>query len=152
MPKPAELKTDTLPVACFAPPLTDDLIAKYESLANALPRERYDVRDAMRECLAGVKLWWELPESKGDRDDTSLAIRHRGKEARVKLTSLTPDLVEKLWDAVPWGYELDAMQSLFDKIDPTADKELRDAAFHLLWHARELEKDREPLTLERLPE
>ncbi len=150
MPNPTELKAERMPVACFAPPLTDGLIAKYEALANGLPRERYDVRDAMRECLAAVKFWWELPESKGDRDDRSLAIRHRGRDARIKVTSLTPDLVERMWDAVPWGYELDAMQSLFDRIDP-AEKPLRDAAFHLLWFARELERDREPLTADKLP-
>lgn len=146
----AEMTAKPMPVACFAPPLTDDQIAAYEKLANGLPDSRGDVRDAMRECLAAVKLWWELPESKGSAKDQSVELRHRGQETLVKLVSLTPDLVQKLWDAVPWGYELDAMQSLFDRIDP-AEKGLRDAAFHLLWHARELCLDREPLTRDRLP-
>lgn len=150
MPTPAEMKSVPMPVACFAPPLTDALLAKYEALAAALPNSRGDVRDAMRECLAAVKFWWDLPESKGLPDDQKLKLLHRGKEARVPVTSLTPDLVEKLWDAVPWGYELDAMQALFDRIAP-AERDLRDACFHLLWHARELCNDREPLTRDKLP-
>lgn len=150
MPAAPTLESKPMPVACFAPPLTDGLLAAYEKLANSLPDARGDVRDAMRECLAAVRAWWELPVSAGSADDQSLATRHRGKDVRVKLTSLTPELVKTLWDAVPWPYELDAMQALFDRIDP-AEKELRDAAFHLLWHARELCLDREPLTQEKLP-
>lgn len=147
---PVALESKPLPVACFAPPLTDDLIAAYEKVANSLPDARGDVRDAMRECLAAVTLWWELPESKGSAKDQSIELRHRGQETLVKVVSLTPDLVQRLWDAVPWGYELDAMQALFDRI-PAGERELRDAAFHLLWHARELCLDREPLTREKLP-
>jgi hypothetical protein len=50
---------------------------------------------------------------------------------------------------VPWRYEIEAMQRLFDGIDP-AEKELRDAAFHLLWFVTELERDREPVTNDKL--
>lgn len=146
---PAEMTSKPFPVACFAPPLTDDLIARYAALAGSLPDSRGDVRDAMRECLAAVRLWWELPESKGGPKDQSVEVRHRGAGTLVKLVSLTPDLVSDLFDAVPWGYELDAMQALFDRI-PADERELRDAAFHLLWHARELCLDREPLTRDAL--
>lgn len=147
----AEMTAKPFPVACFAPPLTDDLIARYAALADSLPDSRGDVRDAMRECLAAVRLWWELPESKGTPKDQSVEVKHRGKDTLVKIVSLAPDLVKQLWDAVPWPYELDAMQSLFDRIDP-AERGLRDAAFHLLWFARELSNDREPLTADNLPE
>lgn len=147
---PTKLETKPMPVACFAPPLTDELIARYEAVAAALPDARGEVRDALRECLKAVRLWWELPESAGDRDDAHLAIRHRGRDVRVRLTSLTPDLREKLYDAIPWPYEIAAMQRLFDAIDP-AERELRDAAFHLLWVVKELNADREPLTQDKLP-
>lgn len=176
MPKPAELKTDAMPVACFAPPLTDELIARYEAIVakcrafdtTGLPNAISDGEssfavsaddwhaaaaewtDALDKLLACVKLWWELPESTGTADDQKLKIRHRGKDVRVKITALTPDLVKQLWDAVPWAYELNAMQALFDTI-PDESKVLRDAAFHLLWYVKELEKDREPLTADRLP-
>jgi hypothetical protein len=150
MPK-VQLTMKPLPVACFAPELTDERLARYEVLANALPDSRGEVRDAMRECLAAAKLWWQLPESKGDRKDQSLDVRHQNKDRSVKLTSLTPDLVEQLWDAVPWPYELDAMQSLFDRtFQGREEAELKDACFHLLWFARELCLDREPLTQEKL--
>lgn len=148
MPK-VEIQTRNLPVACFAPPLTDELLASYRQLADSLPDSRGDVRDALRECLAAVDLWWSLPVSEGHRRDPRMALTHKGVEKEITVTSLTPDLVKRLWDAVPWPYELDAIQSLFDAI-PEAEKALRDAAFHLLWHARELCLDREPLTLDKL--
>lgn len=177
-----EFKTTTLPVGCFAPPLSDELIAGYETLVNALPDERGDVRDAMRECLTAVKFWWTLPESKGTPKDGKLLIVHREKEAIVRLTTLTPDLVKQLWDVVPWPYEIDAMKSLFNKL-PSGTREytgtkpidekvaetgtfldwnveivdeaaykLCNAAFHLLWHVNELSLDREPLTQDKLPD
>lgn len=161
----AEMTAERMPVACFAPPLTDALIDRYAALADALPDSRGDVRDAMRECLAAARLWWELPESNGTPKDMSVEVKHRGKDTLVKIVCLTPDLVQKLWDAVPWGYEIAAMSKLFGRafhgIDPDTgeqihepwimDKAVCDAAFHLLWFARELALDREPLTQEKLP-
>jgi hypothetical protein len=34
--------------------------------------------------------------------------------------------------------------------DTPSQKSLRDAAFHLLWHVVELDKDREPITADKL--
>jgi hypothetical protein len=142
--------TDAMPAACFAPPMTEGLLARYREMADALPDTRGEVRDAMRELLACVEAWWGLPESSGSLTDPHLEIRHRGKEVAVRLVSLTPDLKRRLDDAVPWPYELRSMEELFGRIDPVADKPLRDAAFHLLWFARELDLGREPLTQDRL--
>lgn len=155
--------TNTLPVACFAPPLTDERIAAYAAIAEAAPGP---IRDAMRECLAAVRAWWELPESTGtdvskwelnrppanldgekwERAERSLA--HKPKE--FKVVPLEEGHVKALWDLVPWRYEVEAMQRLFDEIDPDTNKPLRDAAFHLLWFVAELERDREPLTQDKL--
>jgi hypothetical protein len=148
--KKAELTTDKLPVVCFAPPLTDELLARYEAMIDALPDDRGEVRDAMRECLAACKLWWELPESTRTADAQRFNIRHRGQDQTFSVVPLEKAHVEALSDAVPYGYELEAIQRLFDGIDPAAEKPLRDAAFHLLWHAKELCLDREPLTNDKL--
>ena len=175
------LKSRNRMPACFAPPLTDELLARYEELTEALPDSRGEVRDAMRECLRAVKLWWELDESPGSPRDPSLLIMHRRfpwparepgdsepdpsleqrREIAVKVVSLTKELQEELFDAIPWEYELLSMggqtvrtpdgedtyfPGIFDSIDRVSDKELFDAASHLLWYCKELCNDREPLT------
>lgn len=144
-----EIKTQPFPVACFAPPLTDALLDRYAQTITKLPGKHGELRDALSGCLKAVRLWWDLPESKGKAGDRNLQVLHRGQEKRVKVISLTDELIDTLWDAVPWPYELDAMQSLFDRI-PAEEKELRDLAFHLCWHCRELTLDREPLTQDKL--
>lgn len=142
------LHTTQLPVACFAPPLTDALLARYETVIAALPAS--PVGDAMRACLAPVKVWWDLPESKADPDKPRLKILHRGRDVSVVIRDLEPGIAAALFDAIPWGYELEGIERLFDAI-PAAQKELRDAAFHLLWYAKELNLDREPVTQADLP-
>ncbi len=148
-----EIRVDSkaMPVGCFAPPMTDAALSKYEALAAGLSVGKWDIRDAMRECLAAVKFWWNLPESKGTDRDQKLELTHDGRPILVKVTTLTPDLVDKMSDAVPWPYELKAMGELFAKLDPAAEKELRDACHHLLWFATELSLNREPLTADKLP-
>lgn len=143
----------SIPVACFAPPLTDEHIATYETMILTLPMPGA-VRDAMRECMAPIKLWWELPESKRT-DGVKLRLFHRtdpSKEREAKDVPIVPleqDHAQQLYDLIPWDYELDAMAKLFETI-PTEEKHLRDAAHHLLWYAKELNLDREPLTADRL--
>lgn len=140
------VKTNKLPVACFAPALTDEGIAGYRSLVAGLPLG--PVKDALGECLRAVDAWWALPESTRT-DVTRFAIKHRGKDHTFAVTPLEEEHVKSLWDLVPWGYELDAMQRLFDDI-PAEEKRLRDAAFHLLWHVKEMNLDREPSTIDKL--
>lgn len=142
---------ESLPAACFAPPLTDDLLRAYRILADALPDSRGDVRDALRECLKAVETWWGLPESKGNaRHDGHLLLVHRKEERLVRITGLSETLKKELWDSIPWDYEIAAMEKLFESISNETGRELRDAAFHLLWHVRELSLDREPLTQDAL--
>lgn len=152
MPRP-EMTSTTLPVACLAPDLDDALIGAYGKLADSLPDGLGEVRDAMRECLKAVKLWWDLPES-GARPAHWKTTRG-GRPAEFKVVPLTDDLKEALWDAVPWPYEIDAMQALFDRTFEDRTKHPRllvDACYHLLWHARELCLDREPVTQSKLKE
>lgn len=146
MPLP-QLSAAKLPVVCFAPPLTDETIAKYEAVIAS--QDRGPVRDAMEDCLKAVKQWWDLPESTRS-DVQKFAIRHRGQDTAFAITPLEEAHVTALWDAVPWPHELAAIQGLFDEI-AAESKDLRDAAFHLLWHVTELCHDREPLTQDKLP-
>lgn len=147
MPK-FEMSSVQIPVACFAPPLTDELLAKYEGLAAGLATS--PLKDALLECLTPVKLWWDLPESKADPDKPKLRILHRGEAASVAVRDLEPEFAAALFEAIPWDHEIEGIERLFDAI-PVEQKALRDAAFHLLWHVKELNLDREPLTQAALP-
>lgn len=140
------MKTDRLPVACFAPVLTDESLVNYRIAVDLL--ELGPVKDACNGCLKAVEAWHKLPESTRD-DVDKFRIRHNGVDKTFSVVPLKKEHVEQLWELVPWGYELDAMQSLFDGI-PAEQKELRNMAFHILWHARELCEDREPLTQDKL--
>lgn len=120
----------------FAPPLTDELLAAYHALALEAGEE---IRDAMLKLHACAAQWWELPESTGD-----------GKphpSGRGYIVALDAPIATALWEAIPWTRELDMFGALFDTL-PTG--RLRNAAFHLLWFAKELDLDREPLTSDKL--
>jgi hypothetical protein len=124
----------------FAPPLTDAKLAGYRDLIDALPAS--PVKDAMNTLHACCVAWWALPESTGKGEP------HPSGTGTI--VDLDRDAKTALSDLLPWAHELDAMGRLFDGIDPVGQKTLRDAAFHLLWHAKELEQDREPITTDRL--
>lgn len=136
----------------FAPPLTDDLLVRYQQLYEALPRDS-QIRDAMAQLHTCCKLWWELPESghPGVPHPVGPMEGLDGKRYKAPLViSLEDDHMEQLWESIPWKTDLDAMGVLFDSLNPVTQKQLRDAAYHLLWHAKELEKDREPITKDKL--
>lgn len=123
----------------FAPPLSDELLAAYHAQALEAPEE---IRDAMLKLHACAAQWWELPESTGD-----------GKphpSGRGYVVALDEPIATALWESIPWTRELDMMAALFEGIDAKTHKSLRDAAFHLLWFAKELDLDREPMTSDRL--
>jgi hypothetical protein len=138
-----------IPVACLAPPLADETLDRYEALLNETSSE---VRDALEQCLACVRAWWELPESsrRGERWLTSRvnAAGDGYDDIEIEVAPLERARVEELWDVTPWPRELQAMKPLFETLPPG---ELRDAAHHLLWHAIEIALDREPLTMDKLP-
>lgn len=119
----------------FAPPLTEETIKDYARLAD---KARPEVLDAMQTLLRLVAKWWGLPISKAQAVDHNSGVG--------KAIPLTSDLQEELFEDIPWMHELDGMGVLFEKI-PTngVNKEIRNAAFHLLWHAKELCLDREPI-------
>lgn len=135
------MEQKTLAGGSFAPPLTDELLAKYRHMIDSLDNlsQVYDCMNKLHKCCAA---WWDLPES-----DTAGPQTHM-TGARVQL--LDGPVRAKLFDLIPWMEELDVMGTVLDKIDPSSHRDLRNAAFHLLWHAKELCLDREPITKDKL--
>lgn len=123
----------------FAPPLSDSKLAAYREMAKDVHPQ---IADAMNALLACVEKWWELPDS------TAAGSAH--PSGRGTIIPLDKSAILSLDEHIPWGDELDLYAQLFEGIDPVAQKELRDAAHHLLWHVRELESGREPLTSDLL--
>lgn len=134
-----------IPVACFAPPLTDELLAAYRAIITHVANG--EIRDAMDACLKCVEAWWALPESTR-QDVERWATLHKGAEKTYTVTPLEEAHIASLFDVTPWMRELDTLSNsagtgLFDGI-PAGD--VRNAAFHLLWYAKEITLDREPVT------
>lgn len=133
----------------FAPPLTDELLTKYKHLFYALPAGR--VKDACDKLVACCEAWWALPESSlGGTPHPS---------GRALAVPLEDDHKKKLYDLIPWSRrsngrgepdELEAIGDVLETISNETQKELRDAAHHLLWHVHELDLDREPITRDKL--
>ncbi len=89
-----------------------------------------------------LEVFWQTPESKQPGDPHPCG--------RGTIIPLEDAEIQRIWDVVPWAEELDLYGRLFDRIDPVATRDLRKAAFHLLWYGRELCADREPITSDKL--
>jgi hypothetical protein len=124
----------------FSPPLSDEILASYKTMIDALPAS--PIKDAMGVLHNCCAKWWDQPESTGEGKPHPV-----GKGVIV---ALDKPIADALWEHIPWKQELDMMAKLFDGIDPDTQSNLRNAAFHLLWHAIELEMDREPITTDKL--
>jgi hypothetical protein len=126
----------------FAPPLTDELLASYQALIEKVP-DKTQLKEALVDCMACCRKWWELPESTGGVTTPHLS-------GRGVMVDLDDNIKADLWDHIPWEEEIATIAKLFDGIDPVADSSLRHAAFHLLWHVKELDLDREPITMDKI--
>lgn len=125
----------------FAPPLTDALLADYREMINGLPESF--VKDILLILLNCCEKWWGLPDSLGAGSPHPVG-------GGITMVPLSDENATKLFDHIPWKEELDGMKQILETI-PSSDKKLRDCAFHLLWHVIELEEDREPITIDKLP-
>lgn len=123
----------------FAPPLPAAKLAEYRTLAEGATGP---VREAMGKLCDMVALFQETPAS-------SLPGKPH-PSGRGVIVPLDEAEVKRIWDAVPWAEENAMYMGLFGAIPAETHKPLRDAAHHLLWFAVELEKDREPLTNDKL--
>lgn len=152
----------------FAPPLDKDKIARYRQLAKSADDLR--VRDAMLPLCEMCSVFFQTPRSKRAAHTHPVGefIDMEGnKRTAPAIVPLEEKEIERIWNHVPWDYECDALGTLFETlwtgmeermvngilqmvlVDPHA-RDLRNAAFHLLWFARELTRDREPLTNDML--
>lgn len=120
-----------------APALTENSLSAYRDL---IP-DNGPISDAMKTLILCVEKWWELPESSGQDKQYHPSV---GGE----VVKLDKEIQDQLYDLIPWEHELKAMGQLFSTISIVSQKQLRDAAFHLLWYVKELSFDREPITQE----
>jgi hypothetical protein len=137
-----------IPVACFAPPLTDKLLAEYKDLIETI--EDPEVQDEVRKLCDCCEKWWNLPESK--ETGPTLRVTHQGEESECSVSPLSDDLIGELWEVTPYMRELNTLstpkdEGLFDKLPPG---DIRNMAFHLLWYCKEITLDREPMTGDKL--
>lgn len=138
----------------FAPPLSDELLAKYKAMVEAL--QPSPVKDAMEKLLHCCGVWWDLPESNNGSTPHPVGVgvvRHLDEAHK-----------RALWDHIPWSHrstepkigafgpngELDHMAEILETISNDTQRDLRNAAHHLLWHVVELDLDREPMTTDKL--
>lgn len=121
----------------FAPPITAAQLAQYKEIASLATEQ---VREVMLNLIKMVEVFQQTPRSSLASDVGPVGIG--------MLTPLENEEIQRIWDLVPWDYECDAYQGLFERIPP--DSQVRTPAFHLLWYARELTMDREPMTNDML--
>ncbi len=138
----------------FAPPLSDELLAKYKAMVEALAAS--PVKEAMEKLLHCCGVWWDLPESNNGSKPHPVGVG--------VIRNLDEAHKRALWDHIPWSHrsnpkdaadqpirgELDHIGELFDTISNDSQRDLRNAAHHLLWHVVELDLDREPMTTDKI--
>lgn len=123
----------------FAPPLPAEKLVAYKALAETADPQTKEAMSVLAKMLEEFR---KTPESKAK------GTPHPSGLGQIVL--LEGEEIKRMWEHVPWQEELDMYAALFDKIDPVGQKELRDAAHHLLWFGRELCLDREPITNDKL--
>ncbi len=152
----------------FAPPLDDAKLDEYEQLASAAPVQ---ISEIMLLLIKMLREFFKTPASKEN------GRPHPSGRRGAFIVPLEEDEKARMFDLIPWTQELDMYGQLFESL-PTGAKEgatiqaidpagfeykkpelvienesakaLRDACFHLLWFARELDLDREPITSDQL--
>lgn len=99
---------------CFAPPLDDELLARYRERIDAVPRGR--LRDALETLHACCERWWQTA-SRASRARTT-AVVDLDSEQAAALDDLIP------WSAASNGTgtpdELEAIQAMLDGIQVEA--------------------------------
>ncbi len=120
----------------FAPPLNVGKLAAYKSKIESCDDPQ--IKEVLLKLHKMVEVFNETPSSSLDGVPHAL---------RGTIIPLEEQEVKRIWDYVPWDYEIEAYKILLERLP---NGELRNAAFHLLWFAVELEKDREPITNDRI--
>lgn len=125
----------------MAPDITPTKLVLYRELAQVAETS---VKEVMLKLCDMIGHFRKTPESKLP----GLPVQFMNAGTKVAMAvPLEQDEIIRIWDYVPYQDEIDVYGTRFDKL-PLGD--LRDAAFHLLWFATELTKDREPMTREKV--
>lgn len=124
----------------FAPPLDAATVARYRDLA--VDADDKATESYILQLCDMVDLFLETPAS------PLPGTPH--PSGRGTITPLEDGEMRRIYNAVPWSHECDMMGRVFSGLDPVARRDVRNAAFHLLWYARELTIDRQPITTDRL--
>ena len=140
----------------FAPPITAEKLSEYRALAKGADAR---IQDAMLPLCEMVEVFQQTPDSSEPG--------HPHPVGRGVIVPLEEQEIKRIWDHVPWPDECELLGRLFETlpdgyeertidgarqvvlVDPGA-RDLRNAAFHLLWYARELTQDREPITNDKI--
>ena len=161
----------------FAPPLDSDRVQAYRELAEQADAGTRKAMLALCDTVEEYLVTYEgrvtgkaMPKEAGELHEVGVG----------RIIPLGEKTVKALEDYIPQDYEISGMQSHFDKLpngtsgsktvesedfsdgvaraktvsivsDRTA-KDIRDAAFHLLWFVKELQSGRVPITTDMLPE
>jgi hypothetical protein len=122
----------------FAPPLTAEKLREYRTAIERTAPE--DLKASLLGLCAMVEEFGKTPASDQPAAPHPAGMGHLQKldEAEIK----------RIWDLVPWSWEVDALRLRCASIP--ADSPLRTPAYHLLWYAKELAEDREPCTCDKL--
>lgn len=122
----------------FAPPLSQEILDTYASLfglvADTIQKE------SLICMLSCVQNWYALPESEG-----TLAKPHPCGVGTI--IPLANDIKNQLALTLPSGPQILIYEAVAESITETV---LRNAAFHVLWHVKELALGREPITFDKL--
>lgn len=122
----------------FAPPLPAEKLTEYRKAIEANAPE--DLKDSLLGLCTMVETFQATPESSQPK-----AKHPVGKGYIQKLDDAE---IKRIWDLVPWSWECEALQARLNTIP--SGSPVRTPAFHLLWFAKELTKDREPCTNDKL--
>jgi len=155
------IRTDKYPVACHAPEITTEKVSEYETLISGITDR--EVKDRCADLLSCVKEYMTLPASAEDTGDTFVFGEGAARKS-CKIHPFDQSKVNALWDVTPYMTDLAAYEVCFEALPPgtvenedgtvtledATEKAIRDMAFHLLWYAKEITLDREPLTLGKL--
>jgi hypothetical protein len=129
----------------FAPELTSDKLDSFREISADHRYSHPQIWQEMLRLIAMVDRFRETPDSKLPAFDHPIGVL--GSTGRVpRVTPLEAAEIERISSDVPWSDECDRLAALFAGLQG----DIKHAANHLLWFARELRAGREPITQNKL--
>ena len=124
----------------FAPPLTDETLAKYRRLAASMPDS--EQRFVVYEILRCVEAWWGLPESDPSNTDThpvGPTMMVGGKVVPApRVVRLSGDVAAAIDEHLPWEAQAEVFTRVLSSIESEAAS--RNAIKLSEWRAQVFER------------